>query len=243
MNNVNKAAANATVSTASKTSLEIIEAMQVNFETTLGGGSEMSEKVKMSLTGNMFAMNEGQTEETAKKEHREDFTNAVIEAVNAVGDISTAALMGSSTSGNSNIIEETLLSVPGIQQNAPHFLIKAYFDVDGVARTSRKEVEKHLMSFVVTEENKTELTKEMDKLAKEIFVMTKLTQYEYEGSKLVYEDSEMKIFIKSFFKGLKAKEGDIVTEGRFKAGTVSEFLEVSVVYTEKDKKDKKDSKE
>ena len=255
MNNVNKAAANAMVSTATpvstikteevtamnnkKTALEIIEQKQVNIETTLGVGSEMSEKVKMSLTGNMFAMNEGQTEEQAKKEHREDFTNTVVEAVNTVGDISTAALMGSSTSGNSNIIEETLLSVPGIQQNAPHFLIKAFFDVDGIARTSRKEVEKHLMSFVVTEENKTELTKEMDKLAKEIFVMTKLTQFEYEGSKLVYEDSEMKIFIKSFFKGLKAKEGDIVTENRFKAGTVSEFIEVSVVYSEKDKKDKK----
>ena len=239
---VNKAAANAMATPATavtKTSLEIIEAMQVNIQTTLRGGSEMSEKVKMSLTGNMFAMNEGQVTEEAQKEHRENFTNTVVEAVNTVGDISTAALMGSSTSGNSNIIEETLLSVPGIQQNAPHFLVKAFFEFDGTARASRKEIEKHLMSFVVTEENKTELTREMDKLAKEIFITTKLTQFEYEGSKIVHEDSEKKIFIKSFMKGLKAKEGDIVTEERFKAGTVSEFIEVSVLYSEKDKKDKK----
>ena len=107
----------------------------------------MNKKVKMSLTGNMFAMNEGQTEEEAKKEHREDFTNTVIEAVNTIGDLSTAALMGSSTSGNSNIIEETLLSVPGIQQNAPHFLIKAFFDTDGTARASKKRSGKTLDVF------------------------------------------------------------------------------------------------
>ena len=50
-----KAAANASVSTASKTSLEIIEAMQVNIETTLEGGNEM--KKLISTSTNNIALN------------------------------------------------------------------------------------------------------------------------------------------------------------------------------------------
>ena len=55
MNTTIKAAANASVSTVSKTSLEIIEAMQVNIETTPEGGSEM--KKLISTSTNNIALN------------------------------------------------------------------------------------------------------------------------------------------------------------------------------------------
>ena len=55
---VNKAAANAMATPATavtKTSLEIIEAMKVNIQTTLGGGSEM--KKLISTSTNNIALN------------------------------------------------------------------------------------------------------------------------------------------------------------------------------------------
>ena len=51
MENVKKAAANAMetpATPATKSSLEIIEAMQVNIQTTLKRGEEMNKKIKIS---------------------------------------------------------------------------------------------------------------------------------------------------------------------------------------------------
>lgn len=196
-----------------KTALEIIEQMQVT--------------IASSLTGNMFVRKEGQTEAEAKKEHRENFVETVQEAVKVVGDLSTARLEFSSTTGNSDIVEEPILEVPGMQFNAPHFMINA-LDNNG----AQKKVNELLFSLVVTSENKAELTKEYDLLAKNIFEKTNGLQWEYEGARVVFKNEEMTISTKKFYKGIKKVEGEFVTEGRFKQGTVSEFIDVTVVYND-----------